>query len=393
MGKATEAPRLRLLVVSDAIYPWHKGGKEVRYNELLPRTLAHNIDVELATMRWWTTQPADIVTSSGRVHYRAICNNYPLYKGHRRSIRQAVLFAGSTMKLLRTRCDVIEADHMPYLQLIPLRLVASLKRTPLVVTWHEYWGVTYWREYMGPLGLIGAAIEWLSARLPHHIVAVNHETQERLHRSGLRDTKVSLVSNAINLSRIADVIASDAAPDILFVGRLLVHKRADLALRALASLIADDPSLRLGIVGVGPEEADLRHLAMQLGIRDHVVFYGEIETQDTIWSLMKGARVVLCPSEREGFGMVVAEALASGTAVVVSDAPDNASQELVTDGVDGSIVVAGDADGFAKATRHWLDNPRHDTNLYEHPVLRRPEFNWDTAAASYAATIQSMVNA
>ena len=75
--------------------------------------------------------------------------------------------------MVKYNYDVIEADHMPYLQLLPLRIVASIRRVPFVVTWHELWGPKYWRQYLGTqLGVIAAGIERLATRLPGMIIAV-----------------------------------------------------------------------------------------------------------------------------------------------------------------------------------------------------------------------------
>jgi hypothetical protein len=90
------------------------------------------------------------------------------------------LFAACCLRLLFARFDVIEADHMPYLQLFPLRIVASLRRKRLVVTWHECWGPDYWRSYLGHPGRVGWLIESAAMRLPDSIIAASPQTAARL---------------------------------------------------------------------------------------------------------------------------------------------------------------------------------------------------------------------
>jgi diadenosine tetraphosphatase ApaH/serine/threonine PP2A family protein phosphatase len=137
---------LRVALVTDALYPWHMGGKEVRYLQLINLLPSHNMDVVVYSMKWWDKLPPAAHFDDGSLTYRAICPRIPLYRGQRRSITQAIIFAFSTFRLLTQKFDVIEADHMPYLQLVPLRLVAWSKRVPLVITWNEVWG----KDHLGP---------------------------------------------------------------------------------------------------------------------------------------------------------------------------------------------------------------------------------------------------
>ena len=75
---------------------------------------------------------------------------HSLYVKNRRSIGQAVRFAVACFRLLGSRFDVLEADHIPYFQVLVLRVVTTLRRKRLVVTWHEVWGKSYWRQYPRP---------------------------------------------------------------------------------------------------------------------------------------------------------------------------------------------------------------------------------------------------
>ena len=112
----------RVAVVEDAVGPWSKGGRETRYAALLPRLARRGLDVEVFTMRWWSDPP------DGDVRYTAISPLVPMYRGERRSILQATLFALSSLRLLRRDFDVILADQIPILHLFSLRMVARIKR-------------------------------------------------------------------------------------------------------------------------------------------------------------------------------------------------------------------------------------------------------------------------
>jgi hypothetical protein len=156
------AKRPRIALVTDAVYPYHRGGKEIRYHEVA-RRLAEGADVDIYTMRWWGHNGP---LHANRVTYRAIAPLLPLYNSTRRSIAQAVVFAVCTLRLLFCRFDALEADHMPYIHLLPLWFVTRVRRRRFVVTWHEVWGPEAWHEYLGPLGAIAWLIERLAMRLP-----------------------------------------------------------------------------------------------------------------------------------------------------------------------------------------------------------------------------------
>jgi glycosyltransferase involved in cell wall biosynthesis len=251
--------------------------------------------------------------------------------------------------------DVIEADHMPYLQLVPLRIVASLKRVPMVITWHEVWGKDGWRSYIGRLGFAAALIERFCIRLPDSIVAVSTGTAEKLERMGAKCGRVRVVPNALDLDELLGTVARPSAPELLFVGRLLDHKHPDLAVEATKILATRGISVRLGIIGVGPEESRLRTQVAESNLESQVSFYSTIDSQRDLWSMIRGSQVLLAPSIREGSGLVVAESLALGTPVVCAVHPENESSKLI--GVEtGSLVPALDAQAIADAAEYWLND-------------------------------------
>jgi glycosyltransferase involved in cell wall biosynthesis len=365
--------RLRVAVVSDALYPWHKGGKEIRYLHLLEGLPNHEMDVTVYSMKWWDETPPVVASEFGSLTYYALCRRIPMYRGARRSVTQAVLFALSTFRLLTRKFDVIEADHMPYLQLVPLRLVAWIRRVPLVVTWHEVWGDDGWSSYIGRVGRAAAILERVCVRLPDRIVAVSTGTRDKLVGMGGNRDRIHVVQNPLDLERLLATDAQSSAPELLFVGRLLDHKHADLAVEATRILVDRGFDVRLGIVGVGPEEDRLRQLVTELGLDQRVTFYLSLSSQTDLWSLVRGSRVLLAPSIREGFGLVVAESLALGTPVVCVLHAENESSKLVGP-TTGSVVEALSAEALANGAEQWLvnDSPRDQRTtdfLAEHGEL------------------------
>lgn len=111
----------------------------------------------------------------------------------------------------------------------------------------------------------------------------------------------------------------DGCPELLHVGSTVQRKRIDVLLEVFAALRERHRSLRLIRVG-GAFTANQQRQAEKLGVTPYISVLPFLERR-VLASVYRRAAVVLQPSEREGFGLPVAEAKACGTAVVASDLP------------------------------------------------------------------------
>lgn len=111
----------------------------------------------------------------------------------------------------------------------------------------------------------------------------------------------------------------DGAPDLLHVGSTIPRKRIELLLEVFAEARRRFPGARLLRVGGPLSQGQLAHAA-RLGVADAVVTLPFLDRR-VLASVYRRAALVLQPSEREGFGLPVAEALACGAPVVSSDIP------------------------------------------------------------------------
>lgn len=358
--------QLRVALVTDAVYPGRHGGKESRYYEVA-RRLGTHADVRVYTIRWWNGSRAH---RHDGMNLYAICPPVDLYAGGRRSIWEAVLFALACTRLFLHRFDVLEADHMPYLPLFVLKLVTWVKRKPFVVTWHEVWGPRYWRTYLGWPGVGAWWIERLAMKLPDRIIAASAATKSRLLAILGPGANITAVPNGVDLDRIRAVQPAADRTDIVIVGRLLGHKRVDLLLDAIAILHERGLPVTARIIGDGPEEAALRRHAQRTGIAPAVDFRTDVHAQDDLYALVKAGKVFVFPSEREGFGIAVLEALACELPVVTTTAPHNLAQlliqhtghglvcsptaEALADAITG-ILIRGGCDSSDAETAAWIE--------------------------------------
>ncbi len=145
-----------------------------------------------------------------------------------------------------------------------------------------------------------------------------------------------------------------AGPDdvvVLSVARLQPEKGLDVLVRAVAE--AGDPRLLLVVVGEGPERKPLERLARELGAR--LVLAGDW-AWERIVEVYAAADVFALLSEREPWAVVVNEAAACGLPLVLSDQV-GAAHDLLRDGVNGTLVAAGDVAAAARTLRELAADP------------------------------------
>jgi glycosyltransferase involved in cell wall biosynthesis len=188
---------------------------------------------------------------------------------------------------------------------------------------------------------------FLYGTLPAHHVANSQATRATLLASApwLDPSRMSVIYNGIDPAAF-DVPAADlglptGTPRIGFVGRFDERKGVlDLA-AAWPQVTAALPDARLVLVGTGEREADMRAL---LADQPRVDWLG---LRRDVPAVMKAMDMIVMPSHWEGFGLVAAEAMAAGRAVIVTDV--SSLPEIVRDGVDGLLVPAHEPDALADA--------------------------------------------
>ena len=324
----------KVAFVIDAIAPYSKGGRETRLYEIT-KLLAKDAEVHIYTMNWWNGPK--MIESEG-IYYHAICKVRPLYKGGRRSISEALFFALAIFKLLFEKFDVVDVDEMPFFHLFSARIVTWLRGKKMYATWHEVWGKEYWFEYMkGFSGYLGYVVERLALRLPDVIISNSLHTTSRLREVGVTQ-QIHTVPLGADFDDILKAEPHGEKSDVLFVGRLIKHKNADLLVKAIALVREQYADVRAIIVGDGPERIAIEDLIHTLHLEDTVRIFDRVEKHSELYGLMKSSKMLALPSVREGFGLVVVEANAAGIPVITTLHKDNAAKELIEEGVNGFLV-------------------------------------------------------
>jgi hypothetical protein len=170
--------------------------------------------------------------------------------------------------------------------------------------------------------------------------------------------------------------------EILHVGSTIARKRLDVLLTVFAAIRAERPDARLIRVG-GPFTQEQQALADSLGI-GHCISVMPPLARNELHALYRRAAIVISTSEREGFGLPVAEALAAGTPVVVTDIP--IFREVA--GSDAAFAPLEDIGAWTRAVLallHERDSaPERWRERRARARARGEEFSWATYASRMA---------
>jgi glycosyltransferase involved in cell wall biosynthesis len=364
----------RVAFVSDAVWPYNKGGKEKRLHEISRRLVKEGRLVHIYTMKWW--DGPQVIKNEDGVYLHGITKLRPLYHGERRSISEALLFSLACSKLLFKKFDVIDVDSMPFFPLFPVRIICWLRFKKMHATWHEVWGKQYWANYMGgPTGMFGAFTEWLAMKTPDVVISNSDHTTNRLVQAGMK-RQIVTVPLGVDVDTIFAVPPHDMQSDVIFAGRLLPNKNVDVLVRAIKLVKRTKPDVRCLIVGDGPERERLEALVAELKLENNITFFNFLEDHNELWALMKSSGVFVLPSTREGFGLVVVEANACGIPVITTNHADNAARDLIIEGKNGYVADL-DPKAFAGRIRTIL---RAKGVMAASTEAQSEQYGWHNAA-------------
>lgn len=322
---------MRICLVYDCLFPHTVGGAERWYRNLALRLKAEGHEVTYVTLRQWGPEGPDlpgveVVTAGPRMK---------LYSGpgQRRILPPLVFGAGVLAHLLRRgrRYDVVHMASFPYFSVLAAGVARPLGRFRLVVDWHEWWTREYWDEYLGPLGIVGHAVQALCAKVPQRAFCFAQLTAGRLRAAGVEATVLE-GEYAGPLTPQEPLPATDA---VVFAGRHIPEKRAPAVVEAVAKV----PGVRGVVFGDGPEREKVLAAIERTGAPVEAPGFVDPET---LQQALRSALCMVLPSRREGYGMIVVESAAAGVPSVVTRAPDNAAVELVEDGVNGFVAESVD---------------------------------------------------
>jgi glycosyltransferase involved in cell wall biosynthesis len=262
-------------------------------------------------------------------------------------------------------------------------------RAPVVNLVHhvhrEQWPIVF--------GRIGGALGWwlesgVAPRLYRgsRYVTVSGATAVELAGLGVDARRISIVSNGIEPAPPVEARRSPS-PRLVVLGRLVPHKRVEHALEVLARLRNRWPELRLSVVGEGWWDDPLRAGAERLGVTDLVDFHGFVDEQAKHEELAR-AWVHLCPSVKEGWGLVVSEA-GHHEVPTVGYRAAGGLRESVLDGRTGLLV--DDLDELTAAVERLLADESTRRAMGRAAARHAATFSWPASLRDFAGVLAAAV--
>lgn len=250
-------------------------------------------------------------------------------------------------RLVRDREIDLVHTHMP-LPASAARL--ALPRTTFVHTEHNMWDryrpatrlvnrVTY-RRNASVIAVSDGVAASVRALVPVEVVVHGIDVANIRRDAAAR----SRARRALGLGEEGPVVGT--------VGNLTAKKDHASLLTATRRLADEHPGLRVVVVGSGPLEGELRARAAALGLADTVLFAG---MRHDVFDLLAAFDVFTLSSRFEGLPIALLEAMATGVPPVATRV--GGIPEVVTDGVDGTLVPPGDPEALATAIGKLLADP------------------------------------
>lgn len=270
-------------------------------------------------------------------------------EGASTTFTERVLSNGKRIRRLRTALNQLSPDvvitFMPSANV--LTILAGIGTSwPVVVTEHanpdlypivEAWDVLRRWTYPFAAAFVGVSrpvLEYFSSSVREKGVVIHNPVVPRRE-------EVGTVPPPENREKV-----------ICAMGRLERQKGFDLLIRSFSKIKDLHPDWCLEVWGEGEQRQELETLKSELSLDERVAFPGLTKTP---FEQMKRAAFFGLPSRSEGFGNVLAEALACGLPVVAFDCPSGPS-EIVRPGVDGELVPPENVDAFAGTLHALIEN-------------------------------------
>ena len=246
-----------------------------------------------------------------------------------------------------------------------------------------------WKEMFGPLfGSLGRTIEILFLRFLYkkiQFLTISRSSKEELMQNGVKAENITVLPMGLNLPKTIMAYRKEKNPTLIFLGRLSKPKGVEDAIRSLKLVLGEVPNACLWIVGRGEDDyiRKLKEMIKSLGLDEKITLYGFV-SESKKFELLARAHVLVMPSIKEGWGLIVPEAYSVGTVSVVYNSPG------LRDVLKNNRFKKMTSENTPEALAEEVLSVLKDKSFFEKPL--RPnldEFSWDNTAKEAFKILQT----
>lgn len=242
----------------------------------------------------------------------------------------------------------------------------------------------FFYEFPWPLSIISYYLERFEYMTYRNtkFLCYSESTKDDLIKFGVSAVKINIFPLGLDHKRYTKSGRKSTKPLFIFVARLVKMKRGDLCIQAMQEVVSKFPAAQLALIGNGPDEDRLQKMIFLLHLEKNVIivnknnFYIDKQKGDLKVDFMRRAWVLLLPSVKEGWGMVVTEAAACGTPSIVSDV--TGLRDSVRRNKTGIILSSSPSEKeLSQAMIKLIKNTTFRINLSKEAVVWSKNFDWD----------------
>ncbi|HEX2190115.1 MAG TPA: glycosyltransferase [Longimicrobiaceae bacterium] len=316
----------------------------------------------------------------------------PHVRFHPLGVRRMTQALGPLRRLMSSARPDVVCSFLDHANCVAVAAARTLRDPPAVVLGVQAalshslhprrgWKVRVIRRLIPRLYRRADAVVALSQGVRHDLLALEPRLDERIrviYNAGYDEA--SLRAAAAPLPPEAP---GGDGPLVVACGRLAEQKGFEFLVRAVARVRADHP-VRLWIIGEGERRPGLEAEVERCGLAGAAWMPG---FQPDPLRFMRAADVFVLSSLWEGFGNVLVEAMATGTAVIATDCPHGPS-EILAEASQGLLVPPGDVDALEAALRRLLADPPLRRSMGAAGRERARHFAAPVVAAEYGALFE-----
>ena len=240
-----------------------------------------------------------------------------------------------------------------------------------------------WVKMFGPFfGLLGRVIERIYLQFVYKNISyltISNSTKEELIKEGVNGKDITVLPMGLTIPQNFKRVEKEKDPTLIFVGRLSKSKGIEDAIEALRQASKTYTKTKLWIVGEGDETyiKFLKNKAKNLDVSDRVTFWGYV-SEEKKFELMGRAHILLAPSLKEGWGLIVSEAARVETPSIVYDVPG--LRDSVINDKTGVILSYNSSLEMAKQATLLLRDEERYKYFQQNALAWAKSLTWDKAA-------------